>query len=127
METDYKKYDKICATAIQWLIYNRRQNINHTICFTNINSIDYEDKWLLNVAAGMRLIEGTEIYVHINIADYLYLKYRQGYKFLKYAFNTKKYCIIDGYEFEKELVQSFEETRVILARIYKEYFAREKK
>lgn len=126
MEIDYKKYDKICATGIQWLIYNRRKDINHTICFTNIDSVEYEDKWLLNISAGMRLIEDTEIYVHINIADYLYLKYWQGYKFLKYAFNTKKYCVINGYEFENELVRAFDEDRVILARIYKEYFERRK-
>lgn len=126
MEIDYKKYDKICATGIQWLIYNRRKNTNHTICFTGINSIDTEDKWLLNIANGMHILEDTKIYVHINIADYLSLKYRQGFKFLKYAFNPQKFCIINGFEFENELVQSFNETRAILCHIYKEYYKRGK-
>jgi len=124
MEINYKKYDEICATGIQWLIYNRRQNINHTICFTCIDSTDYEDKWLLTIADSLRTIEKTEIYVHINIADYLYLKYWQGFKFLKYAFNIKKYCIIDGFEFENEVAMAHNENRAILGRIYKEYYSR---
>ena len=126
MEIDYKKYDKICATGIQWLIYNRRKNTNHTICFTSINSVDTEDKWLLNIANGVRILEDTKIYVHINIVDYLSLKYQQGFKFLKYTFNPQKFCVINGFDFENELVQSFEETRAILCRIYKEYYKREK-
>ena len=124
MEIDYKKYDKICATGIQWLIYNRRKNTNHTICFIGINSVDTEDKWLLNIANGVRILEDTKIsYLDSGATTQ---KYRQGFKFLKYAFNPQKFCIINGFDFENELVQSFEETRAILCRIYKEYYKREK-
>lgn len=123
MEKNYKFYDQICMTGLKWLIYNAKEN-EKKICFTNINSIDNEDKWLLSLAAAQNLMDGTKFYVHINFADYLALKYKYKFKFLKYCLRPNKYFIIDGYEFEKEIADSFEINRIVLSEIYNEYYRR---
>ena len=123
MEKNYKFYDQICTTGLKWLIYNAKEN-GKKICFTNIDSIDNEDKWLLSLAAAQSLLDGTKFYVHINFADYLALKYKYKFKFLKYTLMPNKYFVINGYEFEKEIADSFEINRVVLSEIYNEYYRR---
>ena len=113
MENNYKFYDQICAAGLKWLIYNARES-KKDICFTNINSIDNEDKWLLSLAGAQSLLDGTKFYTNINFADYLVLKYK--YKF--------KYFIIDGHRFEDEFTKSYNISCMTLSQIYDEYYRR---
>ena len=123
MAIDYKKYDQICATGVQWLLYNKQKGPNHILCFTNIDSYDNADKWLLSIARAVEVLDGTNIYVHIGFIDYLALKYKHKFK-IKYAFKKSRYCVIDGQAFENEIIENFEESRMILEKIYNEYYRR---
>lgn len=123
MENNYKFYDQICAAGLKWLIYNARES-KKDICFTNINSIDNEDKWLLSLAGAQSLLDGTKFYTNINFVDYLVLKYKYKFKFLKYTFKPEKYFIIDGHRFEDEFTKSYNISCITLSQIYDEYYRR---
>ena len=123
MEKDFKKYDEICASALSWILWNNQKHPEN-LCFTNLNSSDSDDLWLLSIANFAGALIEKKIYVSLNIIDFLYLKYIKKYKSLKFAWSLKNKYIIDGVIFKDELLESCGETLNILSEIYNEYYRR---
>ena len=124
MEKDYKKYDEICATALNWILWNKKEHMNERFCITNINSTDSEDLWFLSILHCASAMIPGKIYIETRFSDYLYLKYKKKYKFLRYNFFAKNNYYIDVVLFEDELLKQFNEPLSTLGEIYYEYYRR---
>lgn len=124
MIEEFKKYDQICALAINWLVWNIRQSGLNRFCFTNIDYSDENDLWLLSIMKSINGLLRGNIYIQIKFWDYLRLKYIYGFKFLRYNFYKKNIFSFDAKIFETEVLNVFNETSEILGKIYCEYYKR---
>lgn len=124
MNEQLKKYDEICALALNWLIWNIRSCGRKRFCFINVNPLDNADLWLLSVIGCINGLLRGQIFIRTNFLTYLRLKYVQGFKFLRYSFSKKNIFELDAKIFETEVLNVFEETPEILEKIYYEYYRR---
>ena len=124
MTEELKKYDQICALAINWLVWNIRQCGFNRFCFTNVDYSDENDLWLLSIMKSINSLLRGNIYIQIKFLDYLRLKYIYGFKFLRYNLRKKNIFELNAKIFEKEILQVFDETPEILEKIYYEYYRR---
>lgn len=124
MTEEIKKYDQICALAINWLVWNIRQSGLNRFCFTNVDYSDKNDLWLLSIMKSINGLLRGNIYIQIKFWDYLRLKYIYGFKFLRYNLHKKNIFELNAKIFEKEILNTFNEQKEILSEIYNEYYRR---
>ena len=124
MTKEIKKYDQICALAINWLVWNIRQCGLNRFCFTNIDYSNENDLWLLSIMKSINGLLRGNIYIQIKFWDYLRLKYIYGFKFLRYNLHKKNIFELNAKIFEKEILNTFNEPQEILSEIYNEYYRR---
>ena len=115
------KYDAVDEYAIKVILWNNDQH--GTLGFENLNC-EYEDLWLLSVIRNACGFRQMKIYYKGNFINYLYLKYKKKFKFLRYYTGQKDIFMIDATKFENEMASAVEEDYCFLQKIYLEYYRR---
>ena len=108
----YDLYDNVNTTACRWLQYNRKA-ANLPLGIKQLGRKNIIHQWLLKQLLFVSVYNQYEpIYIQGSFIDYIYLRYFQGIKQLRWAtkHNKDKVYLIDAAIFCDELIEAFNRT-----------------